>query len=83
MVGLIQEDNEQAYREEVRLLVDRYNTNNSLLNEDNTKQIIVDCRKRQHRHTSLDSSEEITHHTLVKINLSFIQSNMQCSFKFD
>ncbi len=62
VVGLIQEDNEQAYREEVRQLVDWCNTNNLLLNVEKTKEIIVDFRKKQHRHTPL-----IINNTVVEV----------------
>ncbi len=62
MLGLIQEDNEQAYREEVRQLVDWCNTNNLLLNVEKTKEIIVDFRKKQHRHTPL-----IINNTVVEV----------------
>ncbi len=62
VVGFIQEDNEQAYREEVRQLVDWCNTNNLLLNVEKTKEIIVDFRKKQHRHTPL-----IINNTVVEV----------------
>lgn len=53
VVGLIQNDNEQTYREEVRQLVDWCNTNNLLLNVNKTNEIIVDFRRKQRSHTPL------------------------------
>lgn len=72
VVGLIQDDNEQAYREEVRQLVDWCNTNNLLLNVEKTKEIIVDFRKKQHRHTSL-----IINDTVVEVVFSIKFLRMQ------
>ncbi len=78
MVGLIQEDNEQAYREEVRQLVDWCNTNNLLLNVEKTKEIIVDFRKKQHRHTPL-----IINNTVVEVVSSVKFLGVQITGQFD
>ena len=48
VVGLIRDDNELAYREEVKQLVDWCNTKNLILNVEKTKEIIVDFRKTRH-----------------------------------
>ncbi|KAK0155262.1 putative RNA-directed DNA polymerase from transposon BS [Merluccius polli] len=53
MVGLIRDNNELAYREEVKHLVDLCDTNNLILNVNKTKEIIVDFRKKQPSHTPL------------------------------
>ncbi len=45
VVGLIRDNNEQAYTEEVRQLMDWCNTNNLILNADQTKEIIVDLKR--------------------------------------
>ncbi|KAF7646431.1 hypothetical protein LDENG_00188040, partial [Lucifuga dentata] len=51
VVGLIRDDNDLAYREEVEQLVDWCNLNNLVLNVDKTKEIIVDFRRTQRSHT--------------------------------
>ncbi len=53
VVGLIQDNDELAYREEVSHLVDWCRTNNLVLNLDKTKEVIVDFRKHQPTHTPL------------------------------
>ncbi|KAK1788023.1 hypothetical protein P4O66_016497 [Electrophorus voltai] len=45
VVGLINKDNESAYREEVRELVSWCKANNLYLNVDKTKQMVVDFRR--------------------------------------
>ena len=65
MVGLIRKDDEQAYREEVRQLVEWCNINNLVLNVSKTKEIIVDFRKDR-THTPLhinNAAVEITSST--------------------
>ena len=52
-VGLIRENNELAYREELKHLVDWCDTNNLILNVNKTKEIVVDFRKKQPSHTPL------------------------------
>lgn len=47
VVGLIQNNNDQAYQEVVEQLVNWCSRNNLLLNVDKTKEIIVDFRKNQ------------------------------------
>ncbi|KAF7662782.1 hypothetical protein LDENG_00226130 [Lucifuga dentata] len=53
VVGLIRDDNDLAYREEVEQLVDWCNLNNLVLNVNKTKEIIIDFRRTQHSHTPL------------------------------
>uniref|UniRef100_A0A3Q3GZR9 Alkylated DNA repair protein AlkB homologue 8 N-terminal domain-containing protein n=1 Tax=Labrus bergylta TaxID=56723 RepID=A0A3Q3GZR9_9LABR len=53
VVGLIRDNNDMDYREEVKHLVDWCRTNNLTLNVDKTKEIIVDFRRRQPSHTPL------------------------------
>ncbi|KAF7665898.1 hypothetical protein LDENG_00128220 [Lucifuga dentata] len=53
VVGLIRDDNDPVYREEVEQLVDWCNLNNLVLNVDKTKEIIVDFRRIQRSHTPL------------------------------
>ena len=50
VVGLIKDDNEDAYREEVRQLVGWCNTHNLVLNV-NELEIIVDFRRNQQSQT--------------------------------
>ncbi|XP_015260543.1 PREDICTED: GTPase IMAP family member 5-like, partial [Cyprinodon variegatus] len=47
VVGLMRDDNDQAYREEVEQLVDWWRDNSLILNVEKTKDIIVDFRKNQ------------------------------------
>jgi hypothetical protein len=47
VVGLITNNNETAYREEVRALEVWCQKNNLSLNVNKTKEMIVDCRKQQ------------------------------------
>ncbi|XP_072770291.1 uncharacterized protein [Nerophis lumbriciformis] len=53
VVGLIRDNNDMDYREEVKHLVDWCRTNNLVLNLDKTKEIIVDFRKHQSSHAPL------------------------------
>ncbi|KAI3377127.1 hypothetical protein L3Q82_000317 [Scortum barcoo] len=53
VVGLIRDDNDLAYREEVEQLVRWCEGNNLILNVDKTKEIIVDFRKIQPSHPPL------------------------------
>lgn len=53
VVGLIQDNMELAYREEVKHQVDWCTGNNLDLNVDKTKEIFVDFRKNQPTHTPL------------------------------
>lgn len=53
VVGLIQDNNKLAYREEVEHLVDWCKVNNLALNVDKTKEIIVDFRRSRPSHTPL------------------------------
>ena len=53
MVGLITNNDETAYREEVRDLALWYQDNNLSLNVIKTKELIVDCRKRRIEHTPI------------------------------
>ncbi|KAI3366460.1 hypothetical protein L3Q82_000594 [Scortum barcoo] len=53
VVGLIRDDNDLAYREEVEQLVRWCEGNNLILNADKTKEIIVDFRKIQPSHAPL------------------------------
>jgi hypothetical protein len=53
MVGLINENNETAYREEVRDLAVWCQDNNLSLTVSKTKEIIVDYRKRRAEHAPI------------------------------
>ncbi|XP_072771147.1 uncharacterized protein [Nerophis lumbriciformis] len=53
VVGLIRDNNDMDYREEVKHLVDWCRTNNLVLNIDKTKAIIVNFRRHQSSHTPL------------------------------
>lgn len=53
VVGLISDNNELAYREEVKHLVRWCDTNNLILNVDKTREIVVDFRKKQSSHSPL------------------------------
>ena len=53
MVGLITDNDETAYREEVRDLAVWCQDNNLSLNVITTKEMIVDYRKRMTKHTSI------------------------------
>ncbi|KAK1785701.1 hypothetical protein P4O66_019042, partial [Electrophorus voltai] len=62
VVGLINKDNESAYREEVRELVSWCKVNNLYLNVDQTKEMVVDFRRARRDHSPLainSSSVEI------------------------
>lgn len=62
MVGLIRDNNEVAYREEVRHLANWCKGNNLILNVSKTKEIIVDFRRSRPIHTPLlinDSAVEV------------------------
>ena len=48
--GLITNNDETAYREEVRALREWWQENNLSLNFDKTKELIVDFRKQQREH---------------------------------
>ena len=50
VVGLITNNNETAYRDEVRALGIRSQENNLSLNVNKTKEVIVDFRKQQREH---------------------------------
>ena len=70
-MGLIRKDNEDAYREEVRLSVGGLVQHNLVLNVNKTKEIIVDFRRNQHSLTPLlinDTAVEVVSSTkcLVK-----------------
>ena len=52
-MGLIRKDNEDAYREEVRLSVGGLVQHNLVLNVNKTKEIIVDFQRNLHSHTPL------------------------------
>ena len=55
MVGLITDNDETAYREEVRDLAVWYQENNLSLNVSKTKELIVDYRKRRAEQATLTS----------------------------
>ncbi|KAK1796275.1 hypothetical protein P4O66_009347, partial [Electrophorus voltai] len=62
MVGLINKDNESAYREEVRELLSWCKVNNLYRNVDKTKEMVVDFRRARRDHSPLainSSSVEI------------------------
>ncbi|KAK1805899.1 hypothetical protein P4O66_012946 [Electrophorus voltai] len=66
VVGLISEDDESAYREEVRELVSWCKVNNLYLNVDKTKEMVVDFRGARRDHSPLainGSSVEIIKNT--------------------
>jgi hypothetical protein len=56
VVGLITDDNETAYREEVRDLAMRCQDNNLSLNVSKTQELIVDERKRRGEHNPPSTS---------------------------
>lgn len=56
LVCLSNNNNDQAYREEVKHLVNWCESNNLILNISKTKEIIVDFRKNQASHTPLTIS---------------------------
>ena len=69
VVGLITDNDERAYREEVRDLAVWCKDNNLSLNVIKTKKMIVDDRKRRTEHapfssqgTTEDSAEHTVHH---------------------
>ena len=53
VVGLIRDDHELGYREEIEQLICWCSKNNLILNMDKTKEIFVDFRKKQPSHTPL------------------------------
>ena len=53
VVGLITNNDETAYREEVRALVEWCQVNNLSLNVNKMKELIVDVRKQQREHASI------------------------------
>ncbi|KAK1792505.1 hypothetical protein P4O66_012434 [Electrophorus voltai] len=53
VVGLINKDDESAYREEVRELVSWCKVNNLYLNVDKTKEMVVDFRRARRDHSLL------------------------------
>ncbi|KAM4529197.1 uncharacterized protein V3H82_027369 [Fundulus diaphanus] len=53
VVGLIRDDNDQDYREEVEQLVGWCRDNSLILNVEKTKEIIVDFRKNRPHHAPL------------------------------
>lgn len=53
MVGLIQDGDERAYREEVRLFADWCRTNNLVLNVEKTKEMVIDFRRNQPVHAPI------------------------------
>lgn len=53
VVGLISNNDEVNYKNEVSQLVQRYKTNNFILNQMKTKETIEDVRTRQQRHFTL------------------------------
>ncbi|KAK1790105.1 hypothetical protein P4O66_002411 [Electrophorus voltai] len=66
VVGLINKDDESAYREEVRELVSWCKVNNLHLNVDKTKEMVVDFRRARRDHSPLainSSSVEIVKNT--------------------
>ncbi|KAK1805253.1 hypothetical protein P4O66_019595, partial [Electrophorus voltai] len=50
VMGLISDNDERAYLEEIKHLENWCQENNILLNVSKTKDLIVDCRKKQERH---------------------------------
>ncbi|KAK1796070.1 hypothetical protein P4O66_008861, partial [Electrophorus voltai] len=50
IMGLISDNNERAYLEEIKHLENWCQENNLLLNVSKTKELIVDCSKKQERH---------------------------------
>ena len=56
VVGLITNNDETAYREEVKALVEWWQENNLYLNVNKTKEMIVDFRKQQREHTPITST---------------------------
>uniref|UniRef100_A0A3B3QVD1 Reverse transcriptase domain-containing protein n=1 Tax=Paramormyrops kingsleyae TaxID=1676925 RepID=A0A3B3QVD1_9TELE len=58
VIGLISEDDETAYREEVRLLAEWCQDNNLTLNVNKTKEMIVDFRKQATEHRPINIGGE-------------------------
>ena len=52
-LGLVQDNKELAFRDEVKHLVDWCKVNDLILNVDKTKEVIVDFRKSRPSHTPL------------------------------
>ncbi|KAK1803230.1 hypothetical protein P4O66_021232, partial [Electrophorus voltai] len=50
VMGLISDNDERAYLEEIKHLENWCQENNLLLNVSKTKELIVDCSKKQERH---------------------------------
>ncbi|KAK1804796.1 hypothetical protein P4O66_003643 [Electrophorus voltai] len=50
VMGLISANNERAYLEEIKHLENWCQVNNLLLNVSKTKELIMDCSKKQERH---------------------------------
>ncbi|KAK1788124.1 hypothetical protein P4O66_016581, partial [Electrophorus voltai] len=66
VVGLVNKDDESAYRQEVRELVSWCKVNNLYLNVDKTKEMVVDFRRARRDHSQLTingSSVEIVKNT--------------------
>ncbi|KAK1793659.1 hypothetical protein P4O66_012026, partial [Electrophorus voltai] len=61
IMGLISDNDERAYLEEIKHLENWCQENNLLLNVSKTKELIVDCSKKQERHYQPDLSW--SHHT--------------------
>lgn len=65
VVGLIQDDEETHYREEVKPFVDWCRSNNLLLNVEKTKELVIDFLRKWSMHTPLyikDTAVEIVQH---------------------
>ncbi len=54
IIGLISDDEESAYRDEVNTLAQWCQSNNLSLNVNKTKELIVDYRRQERRHASSD-----------------------------
>ena len=64
VVGLIRDNNEDAYRGEVKHQVKWCSSNNLILNVSKTKEMVLDFRRNRHHHTPL----HINNSTVVKVS---------------
>ena len=65
VVGLIPDNNETAYREEVRDLAGWCQNNNLSLNVTKTKEMIVDFRKRRTKHKYLVKNKSLSQYFVI------------------
>ncbi len=59
VIGLITDNDEMAYREEVSTLTKLYQENHLSLNIDKTKELVVDYRRQSREHTPITSTRHL------------------------